>query len=149
MGRHRQTLGHVIWQRAGFAGVRLDDGSSLAITPEGYYDSSSATAEEYLNVRVGNRVYAIGSYRDKFYKPKLVKLSLAGTKLSELGFPDIGSVKAPPKVELIDLPQSTNESTVSMNVHITDQGGGIGTLVLYRNGGEKFKQPPQYPKQGR
>ena len=65
--------------------VAFTDGSSLAITPEGYYDASSEKAEENLNVRVGSRVFAIASYRDKFYRPDLLKLSLAGTSLSELG----------------------------------------------------------------
>lgn len=31
-----------------------------------------------LNVRVGNRIFGIDSYRDKFYRPDLVKLSRAG-----------------------------------------------------------------------
>jgi len=121
--------------------VDFDDGSALAFTPEGYFDDSSATAEEYLNVRCGNRVYAIGSYRDKFYKPELVKLSLAGTPLSPLGFAGISCKEQPPKVELLDLPQSTNESTVSVKVRIADQGGGIGAVMLYRNGGS-IPAPP-------
>jgi hypothetical protein len=33
-------------------------------------------AEKNLNVRVGNRVFAIGAYREKFYRPDLVKLAL-------------------------------------------------------------------------
>jgi hypothetical protein len=59
--------------------VAFTDGSFLAITPEGYYDASSAAAEENLNVRIGNRVFPIAAYRDKFYRPDLVKLSLGGT----------------------------------------------------------------------
>ena len=57
--------------------VTFDDGSSLVITPEGYYDASSAAAEDNLNVRVGDRVFGIGAYRTKFYRPDLVKLALA------------------------------------------------------------------------
>ena len=86
--------------------VAFTDGSSLAITPDGYYDASSEKAEENLNVRVGARVFAVASYRDKFYRPDLLRLSLAGRSLSELGFAGIDSVKVAPIVELVDVPDS-------------------------------------------
>ena len=86
----RQTVGHLLRQGACYA-HRLHGRSSLAITPEGYYDASSAAAEENLNVRIGDRVFAIGSYRQKFYRPDLVKLSLAGKSLSRFG--SIGNEK--------------------------------------------------------
>ena len=112
--------------------IAFIDGSSLAVTPEGYFDSSSAKAEEYLNVRVGNRVFGIGSYREKFYRPELVKLKLAGQPLE--GFADLGSVKLAPVVELIDLPQTTSDPKLGVNLRITDGGGGIGTVRLLLNG---------------
>ena len=95
-------MGHIVWQGACCA-PRLHDGSYLAVTPEGFFNSSSAQAEENLNVRIGNRVFGLGSYREKFYRPDLVKLSLAGESLTRFG--SIGSEKLPPIVELVDLPQ--------------------------------------------
>ena len=59
--------------------VALDDGLSLTFTPEGYFASSSAAAERYLKVRVGNRVLGIGSFREDFYRPDLVKASILGS----------------------------------------------------------------------
>ncbi len=114
--------------------IGFTDGSSLAITPEGYYDVSAASAEENLNVRVGNRVFPIAAYRDTFYRPDLVKLSLAGNSLTNLGFAGIDSVKVAPVVGVVDLPPSTSEPRLTVNVQLTDGGGGIGRVVLFHNG---------------
>ena len=64
--------------------IAFTDGSFLAITPEGLLRRLLSAAEENLNVRVGNRVFAIGSYREKFYRPDLVKLGLSGNSLTGL-----------------------------------------------------------------
>ncbi len=112
--------------------VAFNDGSALAVTPDGYFDSSSQEAEENLNVRVGNRVFGIGSYREKFYRPDLVRLGLAGEPLTRFG--SIGSEKLPPLVELVDLPPSTTESKLNVTLRITDDGGGIGLVRLFVNG---------------
>jgi hypothetical protein len=112
--------------------IAFRDDSFLAITPEGYYDASSAAAEENLNLRIGGRVFAIGSYRDKFYRPDLVKLGLAGESLTHFG--SIDSVKVAPIVELVDLPSSTSEPKLTINLRLTDGGGGIGRVLLFQNG---------------
>jgi hypothetical protein len=112
--------------------IAFSDGSSLAITPEGYFDSSSAQAEDYLNVRVGNRVFDISSYRQNFYRPELVKRKLAGQPLD--GFADLGSVKLAPVVELIDLPPSISEPKLTVKLRLTDGGGGIGQVRVFLNG---------------
>ena len=114
--------------------VAFTDGSSLAITPDGYYDASSETAEENLNVRVGTRVFAIASYRDKFYRPDVLKLSLAGRSLREFGLASIDSVKVAPIVELADVPQTVSQSKLTVNLRLTDGGGGIGQVRLFVNG---------------
>ena len=112
--------------------IAFDDGSFLAITPEGFFDSSSAQAEEHLNVRIGNRVFGIGSYREKFYRPELVKLGLASESLTRFG--SIGREKLPPVVEFVDLPPSTNEPKLNITLRITDGGGGIGVVYVFVNG---------------
>jgi WD40 repeat protein len=112
--------------------VAFNDGSALAVTPDGYFDSSSQEAEENLNVRVGDRVFGIGSYREKFYRPDLVKLGTAGESLTSFG--SIGSEKLPPVVELFDLPPLTSEPKITVNLRITDGGGGIGLVRLFVNG---------------
>jgi hypothetical protein len=112
--------------------VDFKDGSSVAVTPEGFFDSSSAQAEEYLNVRVGSCVFGIASYRDKFYRPDLVKRGLAGEPLTRFG--DIGNEKLAPLVDLVEVPASTSESKLTVKLRITDSGGGIGRVRLYLNG---------------
>jgi hypothetical protein len=112
--------------------VAFADGSFLAITPEGFFDSSSAQAEGYLNVRVGTRAFAIGSYREKFYRPDLVKLSLASGSLIRFG--SIAGEKMPPTVELAELPPSTNEPKLNITLHLSDGGGGIGLVRVFLNG---------------
>jgi WD40 repeat protein len=114
--------------------VAFTDGSSLAITPDGYYDASSEKAEENLNVRVGTRVFAIASYRDKFYRPDVLKLSLAGRSSREFGLASIDSVKVAPIVELTDVPETISQSKLTVNLRLTDGGGGIGQVRLFVNG---------------
>ncbi len=110
--------------------VGFTDDSYLAITPEGYFDSSSAQAEENLNVSVGNRVFGIGAYREQFYRPDLVKLSLAGGALNR--FASIGGEKLPPVVELVDLPPSTNQPKLNLTLRLT--GGSVGLVRVFLNG---------------
>jgi WD40 repeat protein len=126
--------------------VAFTDGSSLAITPEGFFDSSSAQAEEYLNVRVGNRVFPIGAYREKFYRPELVKLGLAGESLTRFG--SIGNEKVPPIVELIDLPPSTTEPKLTVTLRLTDGGGGIGLVRVFLNGSSIIQDNTATPSGG-
>jgi len=109
----------------------FNDDSYLAITPEGYYDASAA-AEDNLNVRIDNRVFGIGSYRERFYRPDLIKLSLAGGPLTHFG--RIGEEKLPPIVELVDPPQSTSEPKLDLTLRLTDGGGGIGLVRVFLNG---------------
>jgi len=106
--------------------------SHLAITPEGYFYSSSAFADQLLNVRIGNRVFGIDSYREKFYRPDLVKLSMAGASLSQLG--SVGDEKLPPFVELADLPLTTTDPTLHLTLRLVDGGGGIGLVRVFLNG---------------
>jgi WD40 repeat protein len=112
--------------------IAFNDGSYLAITAEGYFDAPSAAAEENLNVSVGGRVFPIGAFREKFYRPDLVKLALAGESLTRFG--SIDSVKLAPIVELVDLPSSTSEPKLTINLRLTDGGGGIGRVLLFQNG---------------
>ncbi len=57
--------------------IGYKDGEWVILTPEGYYNASK-NGEKYLKVRVGNEVYDIEKYRDKFYKPEIVKARLEG-----------------------------------------------------------------------
>lgn len=125
--------------------IGFADGSSLAITLEGYYDASSKQAEENLNVRVGGRVFPIAAYREKFYRPDLVKLSSVGESLGQLGFAGIDSVKVAPIVQLINVPASASDTKLPVNLRIADGGGGIGLVRLFVNGTAVVQDDQPHP----
>ena len=61
--------------------VSFKDGEWIAMTPEGYY-TGSEKADQYVNVRVGNKVYGVDQYREKFYRPEAVMAALAGRPIT-------------------------------------------------------------------
>jgi WD40 repeat protein len=120
--------------------IAFNDGSSLRITPEGYFDSAvmsdqggTAEAEAYLNVRVGNEVSGIGAYRERFYRPDLVRLALSDQKLPD-ALPTLASVKPAPDVSLVDVPAEVDTQTLDLHVSIADRGGGVGEVRALVNG---------------
>jgi WD40 repeat protein len=119
--------GRPLVERAGF-----NDGSWVAVTPEGFFDSSSAKAEGNLNVRIGQRVFGISSFRDTFYRPDLVRRSLAGEDISRFG--DIANVKLSPVVELVNTPASTADPNLEITVKLSEGGGGIGSVRVFKQG---------------
>jgi WD40 repeat protein len=132
--------------------------SFLAITPEGYFDSSNADAEVHLSVRVGNRVSNIGAYRDKFFRPQLVKRRLAGSSLptafAKTVPSTVGEAKPAPIVQFINLPKETASPQVAVAVRVTDAGGGIGEVRLFltlddgSDGAQKICALAQQPAPG-
>jgi hypothetical protein len=116
--------------------VSFTDGEWVIITPEGYFNASPNGAEN-LNVRIGNEVYSIDQFYNKFYRPKLVELALAGKKLARMD--DIGSVASrflAPSV-MITSPASgktIDQEKLTLEVSVKDNGGGIGEIMVYCNG---------------
>jgi WD40 repeat protein len=113
--------------------IAFSDGSTLEITPQGYYDFQGDAAEDYLNVRVGRQVSGIGAYREKFYRPDLVRMALTGEKLPA-SLPTIESVKPAPEVALLEVPPQVSSEALDLHVKITDRGGGIGEVRTFVNG---------------
>ncbi|MDP3583571.1 MAG: caspase family protein [Thiobacillus sp.] len=111
--------------------ISLSDGGWLAITPEGYYDASPG-ADKYVNVRIGNQVYGVDQYRNRFYRPLVVQAALAGKPITDLA--NIANVKPAPSVAIVDTPLMVDKEEVKVRVHVTDQGGGIGDVRFYLNG---------------
>lgn len=113
--------------------VAFRDGSNLEITPQGYYDFKDDSAEENLNVRVGLSVSGISAYREKFYRPDLVRLALNGEKLPA-ALPTLALVKPAPAVSLLEVPAQVESETFDLRVKIADRGGGIGEIRTFVNG---------------
>jgi WD40 repeat protein len=113
--------------------IAFSDGSTLEITPQGYYDFQGDGAEDYLNVRSGRQVSGIGAYREKFYRPDLVRMALTGEKLPA-SLPTLAAVKPAPEVALIDVPAEVGSESFDLHLKITDRGGGIGEVRTFVNG---------------
>lgn len=113
--------------------VSFRDGSTLLLTPQGYYDFTDDVAEDNLNVRVANQVQGISAYRERFYRPDLVQRALAGQKVPPT-LPTLATVKAAPEVTLLDTPATVAAEALDLHVRITDRGGGIGEVRTYING---------------
>ncbi|HPO35853.1 MAG TPA: caspase family protein [Syntrophales bacterium] len=110
--------------------ISFKGGEWIVVTPEGYYNASPG-GDHYLNVRVGERVFGIDNYREAFFRPDLVKVSLVGKTLKE--FKSFAEVKMPPSVEIIDTPTHTDKDELRLTLKIKDQGGGIGDIRIYLN----------------
>jgi len=112
--------------------IGFDDGSSIAFTPEGFFDSSSAAAEDDLNVRIGARVFGIASFRENFYRPDLVNAAIGGESLAPYG--SIATVKLSPIVQVADLPRAASGSELNLTLQLTDGGGGVGMVRVFSGG---------------
>ncbi len=108
-----------------------EGGEWIVMTPEGYY-AGSEKVDQFVNVRIGNKVYGVDQYREKFYRPDLVKLALAGKPLT--GMASIGSVKPAPSVSIVDTPASVGSDEITVKVKVADEGGGVGDVRVYLNG---------------
>jgi WD40 repeat protein len=120
--------------------IAFNDGTSLRISPQGYYDfqgtnaqGGAADAEAYLNVRVGNEVSGIGAYRERFYRPDIVRLALDDQTLPR-SLPTLATVKPAPDVAVVDVPAETDAESVDLHVRIVDRGGGVGDVRTLVNG---------------
>ncbi|MEW6686864.1 MAG: caspase family protein [Candidatus Edwardsbacteria bacterium] len=114
--------------------ISFKDGEWIVITPEGYFNASPNGAK-HLNVRVGNNVYSIDNFYEKFFNPVYVASVLQGKKVEAIA--DIRKgILTPPDVKIISPePNATfNTDTIKVTVSAKDTGGGIDEIRLYHNG---------------
>jgi WD40 repeat protein len=112
--------------------VSFSDGEWVSITPEGYFDASAGGAK-HLNVLTGPlSVTSVDAYYETFYRPEIVAKVLKGEKVESAI--RIADVKPAPSVEIINTPTTLTESKATITLRITDNGGGVGQIRLYRNG---------------
>lgn len=112
--------------------VAFTDGEWIAMTPEGYFNASSRGAQR-VNVRTGPMaVTSVDAYYESFYRPDIVVAALHGTAV-DTGT-SMAQAKPAPRVEIVDTPVRTTESSIGVTLRITDLGGGIGDVRVYRNG---------------
>ena len=114
--------------------ITFTDGEWIVITPEGYFNASPGGAK-HLNVRVGNQVYSIDNFYEKFFNPVYVASVLQGRKMDVSADVRAGILK-PPEIRIVSPePNATfTADTISITVAAKDTGGGIDEIRLYHNG---------------
>jgi len=115
--------------------IGFADGEWLAITKEGYYNSSEKGAQ-YLSVVFGDHTYGVDKFYDVFYRPDIVAAKLRGENISGLVTITMGdAIKVPPPVvELTSKIGDTNQPKVKVCYQVKSTGGGIGEVRLFHNG---------------
>jgi WD40 repeat protein len=118
------------------------DGEWATITAEGFFDSSDKGAGR-LNVVRGLEVHSIDSLYEKLHHPELVQEKLAADPrglvreaAKGIGVTNAASTNDAPIVSITaDAPQaiSAMRGEVTVEVDITDTGGGIGKVVWLRD----------------
>jgi tetratricopeptide (TPR) repeat protein len=100
----------------------------IILTQAGYYDASDF-AGNYLNVRIGDKVYKMKDYEKVFYRPEIVEAALEGKAISELKFPNI---------KLLDIKNETTYNIiieeVSSDFPFEKAGGKIWDIIYSLNG---------------
>ena len=112
------------------------NGTAIVTTPQGYYDYQGSTAEQNLLVRTGAGpfdVTDISAYREVFYRPDLVRLSLQGRVLPSR-LVTLASIKPPPDVFVVNVPAQVDGDTLDLRLRLADRGGGIGAVRVFING---------------
>jgi WD40 repeat protein len=111
--------------------IAFEDGEWLVTTPSGYYNASEK-GDDYLRVSIAGVPYTISQMRESFFRPDLVKLSVAGGSLQK--YKRAADVRPPPSVTIIETPSTAAADLITVTLQIRDQGGGVGDVRLYRNG---------------
>jgi hypothetical protein len=114
--------------------ISFRDGEWIVITPEGYFNASPNGAK-YINVRIGNQVYSIDNFYEKYFDPVYVASVLSGKTVT----PDNDirrGIALPPEVAIVSPKAGSqfNTDTVEIEVSARDMGGGIDGIRLYHNG---------------
>lgn len=108
------------------------DDEWIAITPEGYFTSSSPAAEELLKVRINGKETGIGQYRERFFRPDIVQMAMNGQALPA-SLTTLADAAPPPRIKALTAGPVSAEGQVSLSYQIEDAGGGVGGIRLYNN----------------
>jgi WD40 repeat protein len=107
----------------------------ICVTPDGYY-AASPLGDRYINVRVGNRVTGMDSFRHIFYNPDVVAARLAGrpdpvTKKT-VNIKDALSFF--PSTLTLQTPATTATSTANLTVTVSDDYQPVKNIKILVNG---------------
>ena len=126
----------LLWQEAKkFTARFFDDGEWLAVTSEGYYNSSEKGAQ-HLKVNFEGEDYSVDQFYDVFYRPDIVAAKLSGQDISGLASITMKDTRKspPPLIELTSNTADTDQKKAKVCYRIRNTGGGIGEVRLFHNG---------------
>lgn len=108
------------------------DGSWAVVDPDGRFDASHGGAVDDLKWNVGGRRIRLDQLKDQFFDPGLLAKLTGKSRQLKRKVPDISLLKPSPDVVV-----SRQEADLNrLDVRVTDQGGGIGRVVVKLNGKE-------------
>jgi len=136
-----------IWSDAGQELARFasfDDGGWVVYDREGRFDASGAGLDSHLYWVFGNTSVDLSQLKTRYYVPQLL-----GTALGMSGHPlpavrPIAALRANeihPTVEIIASPTPAHPT---LEVRVTNQGGGIGAVVVSINGKALIKDAREH-----
>ncbi|EDZ62550.1 WD-40 repeat protein containing caspase catalyti c domain [Sulfurimonas gotlandica GD1] len=137
--------------------ISFEDGSSISITPEGYFDTT-ASGTKHLNILTNTmEISTIDQYYEIFYRPDIVSESISGinenfnyaykesslelkakpiiktvkAKSEQMPRLKISEIKPAQKVAIIDTKENIDKEELKVTLKITPNSGGIGQIRLY------------------
>ncbi len=121
-GRERATL------------TTFSDGEWLAITADGYFNTSTKGAD-YLALGLEGTELPLERLYDPFFRPDMVIATLLGEETGNIAPLTLAeAVKSPPpKVRFTTTPNDSGAATVKVCYEVAGSGG-IGEIRLYHNG---------------
>lgn len=110
----------------------LPEGEWLAVTPEGFFNSSSAAAEQMIELETQSSFIPLANFRDALFRPDIVRNAMNGAQSS--GLSTRGKVtQLPPVITIKPVPSRTDEKRVQLKLSVREQGGGVGSIRVYLN----------------
>ncbi|MDR3301898.1 MAG: caspase family protein [Spirochaetaceae bacterium] len=116
--------------------IGFNNGEWVTLSPKGFYNASPA-GDEYINVRVSDRVDGIAQYRDIFYQPEMVMARVRGddTAYRAAGILDAAAFM-PPEVS-IQSPASGSifsSRNAELAITVNDSNHSITNITIVVNG---------------
>ena len=109
--------------------VEFIDGTWAVTDPLGRYDAANPNTSIGLHWVVGNRVIELQQLKNRFYTPNLLERTLSGERL-----PDVAGMDAVSLPPVLSAEGGYNQPTRTIKISITNDGGGVGKLLVAVNG---------------
>jgi uncharacterized caspase-like protein len=131
--------------------IGYKDGSSLTITPEGFFSEQgdSEQVDKMVGITRGLNSYAVSQFYETLHRPDLIQALLAGDHFHDYSDAahslNLQSILdqdgSPPELQLLPHSIVYGTAAVHVGVRIIDTGGGIGHGLTWQVNGHTFPGP--------